>query len=103
MTANTAANLALSMFHDAETEDATIADVAPTEGVEDDEYLVARATHILETRILDGLLQKLTGEGKRAEDTLDAFQVFLRAGFLGIDVDTQSKLIARLDERKKGG
>ena len=103
MTTNTAANLALSMFQNAETEDATIADVAPTDGAEDDEYLIARVTRILETRILDGLLQKLAGEGKRAEDTLDAFQLFLRAGFLGIDVDMRSKLIARLDERKKGG
>lgn len=67
---------------------------------EEDEDLVARVTRILENRVHDRLLQNLAGKDKRPEDVLDDAQVFLRAGFLGIDMETRKKLIDRLNERK---
>ena len=54
-------------------------------------------------RRLDRLLQGLVDKGERPEDVLDDAQIFLRGGFLGIDLDTRSKLITRLEERKREG
>lgn len=48
---------------------------------------------------LDYLAGKLAGEGQNPEE-LDDFQIFLRAGFLGIDMATRKEIMARLAQRK---
>ncbi|MEO1953005.1 hypothetical protein [Thioclava sp.] len=52
------------------------------------------------SRYLDGLAGKLVGDGQKPEE-LDGFQVFLRAGFLGIDMETRRELLKHLEKKKE--
>ena len=103
MTSDYETDLSRSMFQDAATEDTMVAALVDDEAEEDLDTLAARVTVKLENRILDRHLQRLAGPDKRPEDVLDDAQIFLRGGFLGIDLDTRSKLITRLEERKREG
>jgi hypothetical protein len=67
----------------------------------EEDAIIAEAMRLLENRMLDKLERKLVREGEVPENQCD-FQLFLRSGFLGVDIETRGKLLNHI-QQKRGG